>query len=235
MRIADEDRARPPAGPPSREEREATVDRLCAHFARDALTESELERRLDLAYAAKTRAELASLERDLPILESGTRAGGARSPVPIDPGRAVHGRDLVVSIWGGTERKGAWTVRRRLATLNVMGGSELDFREAVFTTRDVSLRVVAVMGGVQIIVPPGVGVEWAGVALMGGVSMPERSGQPAPDGPVVRISGLVFMGGVEVVERLPGESAREARKRLRREKKRARQRRDSRTRPGRMF
>lgn len=235
MRIADDDRARPPAGPPSREEREATVDRLCAHFARDALTESELERRLDLAYAAKTRAELVSLEQDLPVLESGTRPGGAHSPVPIDPGRTVHGRDLVVSIWGGTERKGPWTVRRRLATLNVMGGSELDFREAVFTTRDVSLRVVAVMGGVEVIVPPGVGVEWAGVALMGGVSMPERTGQPAPDGPVVRISGLVFMGGVEVVERLRGESAREARKRLRREKKRARQRRDSRTRPGRMF
>ena len=235
MRTADEARAGAPAGPPSRAEREATVDRLCAHFAHDALTESELERRLDLAYAAKTRAELASLEHDLPVLESGTRAGGARSPVPIDPRRAAPGRDLVVSICGGAERKGPWTVRRRLATLNVMGGAELDFREAVFTTRDVSLRVVAVMGGVQVIVPPGVGVEWAGVALMGGVSMPERSGQPAPDGPVIRISGLVFMGGVEVVERLPGETAWEARKRRRREKKKARQKRDPRTRPGRMF
>ena len=231
MRTADEARAGPPAGgPPSRAEREATIDRLCAHFSRDALTESELERRLDLAYAAGTRAELASLERDLPVLESGTRAVGAQSPVPIDPSRAVHGRDLVVSIWGGTERKGPWTVGPRVATLSVMGGGELDFRDAVFTTRDVSLRVVAVMGGVQVIVPPGVGVEWAGVALMGGVSMPERTGHPAPDGPVVRISGLVFMGGVEVVERLPGESAREARKRRRREKKKARQRRDSWTR-----
>ena len=225
MRIADEDRAGPPAGPPSRAEREATIDRLCAHFAHDALTESELERRLDLAYAARTKAELASLEHDLPVLESGTRPGGACSSVAIDPGRAVQGTDLLVSIWGGAERKGAWTVGRRMATLNVMGGAELDFREAVFTTHDVSLRVVAVMGGVQVIVPPGVGVEWAGVALLGGVTMPERTGRPAPDGPVVRISGLVLMGGVEVVERLPGESAREARKRRRREKKKARQRR----------
>lgn len=227
MRTADEGRAGPPVSPPSHAEREATVDRLCAAFARDALTESELERRLDLAYAAGTRAELASLEHDLPVLESGTRRGGARSSVAIDPGRAVHGKDLVVSIWGGAERKGPWTVGRRMATLNVMGGAELDFREAVFTTRDVSLRVVAVMGGVQVIVPPGVGVEWAGVALLGGVTMPEHTRQSAPDGPVVRIriSGLVLMGGVEVVERLPGESAREARKRRRREKKNARQRR----------
>ena len=49
--------------------------------------------------------------------------------------------------------------------------------------------------------------------------MPERTGLPAADGPVVRISGLVCMGGVDVVERLPGESAREARKRLKTEKK----------------
>ena len=100
-----------------------------------------------------------------------------------------------------------------------MGGAELDFREAVFTTREVSVRIVAIMGGVVVIVPPGVGVEWAGIALMGGVATPQRTRPPATDGPVVRISGIVCMGGVDVVERLPGESAREARKRRKIEKK----------------
>ena len=230
MRITDETDAGPPVRSLSPEERQATVDRLCVHYARDALTASELELRLDLAYAARTRAELVSLEHDLPALESETRLAPppaeAPSSVPIDPSRAVRERDLIVSIWGGTERKGGWTPARRLTALTLMGGAELDFREAVFTTREVSVRIVAVMGGVVVIVPPGVGVEWAGITLMGGVATPQRTRPPATDGPVVRISGIVCMGGVDVVERLPGESAREARKRRKIEKK-ARRRLDS--------
>lgn len=74
------------------------------------------------------------------------------------------------------------------------------------------------MANVTVIVPPGVGVEWGGIALMGGVATPERAGPPASDGPVVRIGGLVCMGAVEVVERLAGESPREARRRRKREK-----------------
>ena len=230
MRNTDETEAGPPARSLTPEERQATVDRLCTHFARDALTASELERRLDLAYAARTRDELVSLERDLPALESETQPAAltaeAPSSVAVDPRRAAPSHDLVVSIWGSTERKGGWTPARSLTALTLMGGAELDFREAVFATREVSVRVVAVMGGVDVIVPPGVRVEWAGIALMGGVTTPDRAGPSAADAPVVRISGLVCMGGVDIVERLAGESAREARKRLKMERK-ARRRLDS--------
>ena len=223
MSNTDETEAGPPARSLSPEERQATVDRLCTHFARDALTASELERRLDLAYAARLSEELVAIERDLPALGSETRPaatpGEAASAVPVDSGRVAAEHDLIVSIWGGTERKGGWTPARSLTALTLMGGAELDFRDAVFATREVSVRVVAVMGGIDVIVPPGVRVEWAGIALMGGVATPERTGPPAADAPLVRISGLVCMGGVDVVERLPGESAREARKRRKMERK----------------
>lgn len=226
MRDTDKTDAGPLARPPSPDERQATVDRLCTHFARDTLTASELESRLDLAYAARTRNELVAIERDLPDLgASDTKTAPPPVPTPtdaeaqIDPARPAAERDLIVSIWGSTERKGAWTPPRRLAALTVMGGTELDFREAQFASPEVSVQVVALMGGVEVIVPPGVRVEWAGIALMGGVTTPERLRPPAGDGPLVRITGLVCMGGVEVVERLPGESAKEARTRLKRARK----------------
>lgn len=207
----------------SPEERQATVDRLCAHFARDAMNTTELERRLDIAYAARTRAELVALERDLPALRSETRpaesAPAATTAVPVDPARPVQESDLIVSIWGATERKGSWIPPRRLTAVTVMGGTDLDFRQAAFATETVSVRLLALMGGVDIVVPPGVRVEWGGIALMGGVSTPEPGTPPAPDAPVIRISGLVCMGGVDVVERHPGESARDARKRIRKDRK----------------
>ncbi|WP_420463765.1 hypothetical protein [Candidatus Palauibacter sp.] len=97
-------------------------------------------------------------------------------------------------------------------------------RQAAFATAEVSVRLFALMGGVDIVVPPGVRVEWGGLALMGGVTMPEPSTPPARDAPVIRISGLVCMGGVDVVERLPGESAGDARKRRRMARKPRRRR-----------
>lgn len=207
----------------SPEERQATVDRLCAHFARDAMNTTELERRLDIAYAARTRAELVALERDLPALRRETRPAAAApvatASVPVDPSRPVQESDLIVSIWGATERKGSWVPPRRLNAVTVMGGTDLDFRQATFATETVSVRLLALMGGVDIVVPPGVRVEWGGIALMGGVSTPEPDTPPAPDAPVIRISGLVCMGGVDVVERHPGESARDARKRIKRDRK----------------
>lgn len=205
----------------SPEERQATVDRLCAHFARDAMNTTELERRLDIAYAARTRAELVALERDLPALRSETRpaAPAPAASVPVDPARPVQESDLIVSIWGATERKGSWIPPRRLNAVTVMGGTDLDFRQATFATETVSVRLLALMGGVDIVVPPGVRVEWGGIALMGGVSTPEPDTPPGPDAPVIRISGLVCMGGVDVVERHPGESARDARKRIRKDRK----------------
>ena len=207
----------------SPEERQATVDRLCAHFARDAMNTTELERRLDIAYAARTRAELVALERDLPALRSETRPAVPEAPpaasVPVDPARPVQEHDLIVSVWGATERKGSWVPPRQLTAVTVMGGTDLDFRQAAFATETVSVRLLALMGGVDIVVPPGVRVEWGGIALMGGMAMPEPGTPPAPDAPVIRISGLVCMGGVDVVERHPGESARDARKRIKKDRK----------------
>lgn len=208
----------------SPEERQATVDRLCAHFARDDMDTTELERRLDIAYAARTRAELVALEQDLPALGAETRPkkvpeGARAATVPVDPERTAQEHDLIVSIWGATERKGSWMPPRQLTAVTVMGGTDLDFRQAAFATETVSVRLLVLMGGVDIVVPPGVRVEWGGIALMGGVTMPEPLTPPAPDAPILRLSGLVCMGGVDVVERHPGESAREARKRISRDRK----------------
>lgn len=121
----DPTKAVPPQGPPSRAERQAMVDRLCRHFACDALTAPELERRPDRAYAASTRAELAALERDLPAPGPGTAPSDQmpqRRPVAATGLRdTLRERDLVVSIWGGTGRSGSWTRARRLTALTPDG------------------------------------------------------------------------------------------------------------------
>ena len=126
----------------------------------------------------------------------------------------------VVAVMGGTERKGQWRVPKHLRVVTVMGGTELDFREAVLTPGVHNIKIVACMGGVEITVPPNLAVECEGMSIMGGFESMERCpAVPDPERPLLRISGAAIMGGIEISTRLPGESARQARKRLKRERK----------------
>ncbi len=217
-----------PARPIAPGEREAAVDRLCAHFARDHLTVDEFEHRLDIAYAAREHAELVALESDLPALAEPVapvpvhglppRPSVPSGPV-VDPSRAVSQRDFLVAVMGGAERKGMWTPPKQLTVIAVMGGAGLDFREATFGSQVTQVTVFSLMGGAEIIVPPGVHVEANGVAIMGGFGSEEPAAPVAAGAPVIKVNGFVLMGGVEVKQRLPGESDRQARKRLKEERK----------------
>ena len=51
---------------PSDEARQRAAEALRAHYAEGRFDERELERRVELAYAAQTRADLKALFRDLP-------------------------------------------------------------------------------------------------------------------------------------------------------------------------
>ena len=76
------------------------------------------------------------------------------------------------------------------------------------------------MGGINIVVPPGLAVQMHGSAIMGGFADVNRSpAYPDPDAPLLRIHGLTMMGGVNIEMRLPGESERGARRRYKRELK----------------
>jgi hypothetical protein len=96
----------------------------------------------------------------------------------------------------------------------LFGGANLDLREARFPPGVIDIDVTAVMGGINILVPPGLAVQMHGSAIMGGFADVNRApAYPDPDAPLLRVHGLAMMGGVNVEMRLPGESERGARRR----------------------
>jgi hypothetical protein len=100
------------------------------------------------------------------------------------------------------------------------GGVELDFREAVMPPGLTEVKVFAMWGGVEIIVPPGMNVVCDGIGIMGGFEhAPETNATPDPIAPTLRVSGVALMGGVEVTVRHVGESGRDARRRRRQERR----------------
>ena len=103
----------------------------------------------------------------------------------------------VIAVMSGTVRKGQWEPAGKLQVLAVMGGVELDFRDADMLDGTTEITILAVMGGCQIVVPPDVAVDVNGSGFMGGFTH-LRHRPDEEDAPLIRIKGLAVMGGVEV-------------------------------------
>ena len=199
-------------------ERERVVQTLSAHFAHDRLTLTEFEQRLERAYSLTSADQLRSLVADLPAAPASPPTLGTAAAGPaLAPSTQVPPRGAIFAVMGGQERSGSWIVPRQLKVVVLMGGAELDLRDARFGAGVTEIEIFVAMGGVTIIVPPGVRVESIGAAFMGGFEMKAGDADAlSPANPVLRLSGLAIMGGVETETRLPGESAKEAKRRRRR-------------------
>jgi hypothetical protein len=211
---------------PLAQTREAVIRQLAMHFAVDNLTAEQLEQRIDQAHAATSLEVLRGLVADLPVMAD---PPGVPAAASSDDGfsrvraEQVPGRQLVAGIMGGAERKGIWTPPGELTAIAAMGGVVLDFRQARFGPGVTVVHALALMGGVEIIVPPGIQVETNGLGLMGGfASAGDVTVQPRSDAPVLRVGGLALMGAVEIEVRRVGEGASDARRRRRLERREAR-------------
>jgi len=208
-----------------REQRAQTIERLCEHFAQDHLTLEELEHRLDVAERSHDRTELAALLADLQP-RTPMRASAEPLPAPYtEPALPVERSNsgAVIAIMSGVERRGSWRPADHNFVLCLMGGAELDFREVRLPPGETEVFIIAIMGGVELIIPPGLAVDVSGFAIMGEFSHLTPPTNPRPDAPVLKIQGMALMGAVEIDVRLPGETAKDA-KRRRREQKRGRDR-----------
>jgi hypothetical protein len=201
-----------------RDERERTIAALSDFFAQGELDVGEFERRLTLAHRATSMAELTELLADAP--ERKAEAVPAQATIAMVKADGIRPKQWVVAFLGGARRGGTWACARKLRVVAVMGGVELDFREARLGPGVTEVWVVAMMGGVQIIVPPELAVEVDGLGLMGGFDAIDRTPPvPDPERPMLSVRGFALMGGVEVKTRLSGEGFRAAR-RLEREERR---------------
>ncbi|MFO7261455.1 MAG: DUF1707 domain-containing protein [bacterium] len=198
--------------------RERTIRALCAHFAQDHLDVADFEDRLDRAHRATALAELDALVADLPPLHAPDAAPA--TPHPPTPTTHQRERGLVFSLMANVARRGVWAPARRTVVFCCMGAVKLDFREIALPPGVTEVDVFCVMGSVEIIVTPDLAVDVSGIPIMGEIKGASRTAPPGPELPMLRVNALALMGAVEVSARLPGESKRDARRRIREERRR---------------
>ncbi len=184
---------------PTSEDRDKVTAELCKHFASGHLELDALEARLAAVDRAETAGELGELVSDLPVLAKA-------QPATVEPPAA---RGWALALMGGASRRGVWAAPRHLHAVAVMGGVELDFRDARLGPGETHVSAVAVMGGIEIIVPPGLPVTVRGLGLLGAVDQVEQTAaEPNADAPRLKVTALACMGGVEIKTR-PSETSKE--------------------------
>ncbi|MFE5806889.1 DUF1707 domain-containing protein [Streptomyces sp. NBC_01232] len=183
-------------------DRDRVVERLRDAVAEGRLDMEEFEERLEAAYKSRTYAELEPLTQDLPAPTGPSSHPAAVAGSAAEPWRGRIGgagsSTAAVAVMSGFQRKGRWTVPARFDALAFWGGGELDLREADFAQREVVINCVAIMGGIEITVPPGVELDVRGFGVMGAFDQRDNPGPSEPGAPRVVVTGFAFWGGVEI-------------------------------------
>src|SRR5580693_2725901 len=188
-------------------ERDATVRTLGEQAAVGRLTLAELEDRAGQALTAKTRGELAVLTSDLPqdASQGSQSAPAARARKPVR---------WLIAVMGGSHRRGRFRAVGSINAIAIMGGDEIDLREAEIEGGELTLNLFALMGGANIYVPDSIDLDVRGFSFMGGHEEIGRELSPRPGAPLIRIRVYNLMSGATIY-RLPpqarGQSLKQAR------------------------
>ena len=105
----------------------------------------------------------------------------------------------------GSHRRGRFRAAGTINAVAIMGGDEIDLREAEIEGGELTLNLFAFMGGAQIYVPDSVDLEVGGFSLMGGHEEIGSQRPPRPGAPVIRIRIYNLMGGASIY-RLPPQA-----------------------------
>jgi hypothetical protein len=193
--------------------REQTVDQLIMNYGHGKLSREAFERRLDEALDTKSHDRLVELTNDLDLkadrqytaqkkAELGIRVE-ASAAAPIDD------NEVMINIFGGNTRRGAWDVPRAIRIVSVFGGAELDFTDARFTAETTYITVFCLFGGVSLRVRDGMRTVSKAICIFGGVD--NRSGPTTdPNAPLLVVEGAALFGGVDIrVKKTPKQRLHE--------------------------
>ena len=171
-------------------ERWAVDARLQAAVGDGLLTLPEYEERSGAVWAARTRGELEAVTRDLPLPLPPPVAAPAVPP----SGRRLRPR-RILALMSGDTLSGPLAPGQRVEAYALMGGAVVDLQRDDLPER-VDVHAVAVMGGIEVLVPRGVEVHVSGLSVMGGRDT--SVDVPRPGAPVVHVQAYALMGAVEV-------------------------------------
>ena len=183
---------------PIEQVREEVIDKLIYHYSHGVISAEAFERRLDAAMARQSHQEIVDLASDLTMNVDDQFNNRKQQQFSINYASSdIPETETMINVLGGSNRTGMWEVPKEIKVLCLMGGADIDFSDAIFTSSNVTIKALCVMGGIDIKVPENVNVVTKAFCFMGGLDnkAPSIANGQAP---TITIEGFVMMGGVDV-------------------------------------
>jgi hypothetical protein len=178
--------------------REEVIDILIYNYSHGVISNEAFERRLDQAMASQNHQEIFKLAEDLEKTQDAEFSSQKEQKFNINYGASDNDEiDTIVNIFGGSGRSGQWTVPREIRIVTIFGGADIDFTDAIFTTPNVTIKILCVFGGDNIYVPENINVVSKAFCILGGIdnTAPSIASRQAP---TLTIEGLVLFGGLDI-------------------------------------
>jgi hypothetical protein len=120
--------------------------------------------------------------------------GDWRGPAPPSGGDTLS----EFAMFGGGDRVIRSQAFRGGTVTAIMGGFDIDLREAQMAGDSATIDVFIAMGGIDLKVPESWTVVIGATPFMGGANYKKSGAAPATPPKVLTITGFIFMGGVDV-------------------------------------
>jgi Domain of unknown function (DUF1707) len=167
-------------------DRERAVVSLRQHLLAGRLALDEFSERVEAALQARTGADLARVQRDLPAIPAAEAAGSSRKPTRF-----------TLAMLGHVTRRGRLRLRRRTVAAVALGDLDLDLREATIDLPQTAVTALVALGNADVYVPDGVNVVVSGLGIFGHRNEWGRD-TDRPNAPTVRVRVFSLFGTVDV-------------------------------------
>ena len=109
-----------------------------------------------------------------------------------------------IAIFGGSKiGQRPWRPGKKIWSIAIFGGSELDFRQAQLEGDVTYLVAFSLFGGAKVIVPPDLPVVLSGFSIFGGkgVERSQAKEMPPASAKTLHINAISFFGGTSVTDK----------------------------------
>jgi hypothetical protein len=106
----------------------------------------------------------------------------------------------VTAFLSAQSRAGDWILPRLFRAVSFWGSVTIDLTKVRFGPGTSKIEVVAIMGSIEVLVPPDVRLECDGDAIVGSFeTRGQKWSRPVEGAPTIHITGTAYLGSVDVI------------------------------------
>nr|WP_136251623.1 DUF1707 and DUF2154 domain-containing protein [Ningiella ruwaisensis] len=183
---------------PIEQVREETIDTLIYNYSHAVISEEAFERRLDIATESTSHAEIVDQVSDLSPPEDDTIAQHKARQFDVQYDTSAESDDeTLVSVLSSNTKGGHWVVPKEITCYSILGSIKLDFSNAVFSSPNVTIKVVSILSGDKFYVPESVNVTSSVINVLSGVS-DHTASMAGKQAPKIKIEGVALLSDISV-------------------------------------